>query len=124
MQNDVLKNEIAPWQEKGRWYHGVWDIVNKAWIPDKTDAFLLDNNNVAYSETAGVAYMYLLDKTKQFYDIKYITIDDVVPGSATNLPIGTRRMTPGGYTGIAFSLYSSGSPAITDGLCELYFFIG
>lgn len=28
MQNDVLKNKIAPWQEKGRWHHirlNVWD---------------------------------------------------------------------------------------------------
>ena len=21
MENDVLKNKIAPWQEKGQWYH-------------------------------------------------------------------------------------------------------
>lgn len=34
MENDVLKNKIAPWQEKGRWYHcklnsdgSVWKIL-------------------------------------------------------------------------------------------------
>ena len=43
MQNDMLKNNIAPWQEKGRWYHGVADAVNHTFIADKTDDFILNN---------------------------------------------------------------------------------
>lgn len=43
MQNDMLKNTIAPWQEKGRWFHGVADCTTKQLIKEKTDAFLFDN---------------------------------------------------------------------------------
>lgn len=38
MQNDVLKNQIAPWQEKGRWYHGAFN--NNGLIQNETDLFL------------------------------------------------------------------------------------
>ena len=40
MQNDVLKNEIAPWQEKGRGYHGVVESDGTAWTikTDESDA--------------------------------------------------------------------------------------
>lgn len=41
MQNDMLKNNIAPWQEKGRWYHGAWDCSAHAFITNETDAYLL-----------------------------------------------------------------------------------
>lgn len=30
MQNDVLKNKIAPWQEKGRWYHAFIESTGTA----------------------------------------------------------------------------------------------
>ena len=41
MENDVLKNKIAPWQEKGRWYHAVVEVENSEWIllKDESDAF-------------------------------------------------------------------------------------
>ena len=41
MQNDVLKNNIAPWQEKGRWYHA--HITESGIDSLNTDQFLLDN---------------------------------------------------------------------------------
>lgn len=44
MQNDVLKNNIAPWQEKGRWYHA--HITKTGIDSDNTDQFLIDNLTV------------------------------------------------------------------------------
>lgn len=39
MQNDVLKNEIAPWQEKGRWFHITAVSDGSTWTidADRTD---------------------------------------------------------------------------------------
>lgn len=44
MQNDVLKNQIAPWQEKGRWYKGTYkrDANGISIDTDKSDKFLID----------------------------------------------------------------------------------
>ena len=44
MQNDVLKNKIAPWQEKGRWYHA--HITEAGLDTDNTDKFFIDNFSV------------------------------------------------------------------------------
>ena len=41
MQNDVLKNTIAPWQEKGRWYHAY--INNSGIVANKSDQWIIDN---------------------------------------------------------------------------------
>lgn len=41
MENDVFKNKIVPWQEKGRWYHA--HIVNSAIDADNTDKYLLEH---------------------------------------------------------------------------------
>ena len=40
MQNDVLKNSIAPWQEKGRWYHIQIESDGATWKinKDKSDS--------------------------------------------------------------------------------------
>ena len=35
MQNDMLKNNIAPWQEKGRWYHLEFESTGTAWKLNK-----------------------------------------------------------------------------------------
>lgn len=43
MQNDVLRNTIVPWQEKGRWYHGVYDIAASALDANHTDQYIIDN---------------------------------------------------------------------------------
>ena len=43
MENDVLKNKIAPWQEKGRWYHGVVNTASNTLVSDETDKFINDN---------------------------------------------------------------------------------
>lgn len=44
MENDVLKNKIAPWQEKGRWYHA--HITESGIDSLNTDKFLLDNMKI------------------------------------------------------------------------------
>ena len=50
MENDVLRNKIAPWQEKGRWYHGKVDLTGTpAFITEQTDKFLLDNTVIGAS---------------------------------------------------------------------------
>ena len=43
MQNDMLKNNIAPWQEKGRWYHGKIDLATKTFMQDECDSYIIDN---------------------------------------------------------------------------------
>ena len=45
MENDVLKNKIAPWQEKGRWYKGVYEFdgTNYKIHSDESDQFLVDS---------------------------------------------------------------------------------
>ena len=65
MENDVLKNKMAPWQEKGRWYHATvksdgtnWTIVN-----DETDAELRGS-------VLSNRYITLTDKTKTVIDFK------------------------------------------------------
>ena len=43
MENDVLKNRIAPWQEKGRWYHAQLQLkADKSGfelIPEQSDSY-------------------------------------------------------------------------------------
>ena len=48
MQNDVLKNNIAPWQEKGRWYHAnIYSSSSVSGInTNRTDSFIVDNFNI------------------------------------------------------------------------------
>ena len=47
MQNDVLKNNIAPWQEKGRWYHGKVDLTNiYSFIINETDEYLIQKTSI------------------------------------------------------------------------------
>ena len=41
MQNDVLRNTIVPWQEKGRWYHA--HLTELGVDVNNTDQFILDH---------------------------------------------------------------------------------
>lgn len=45
MQNDMLKNTIVPWQEKGRWYHA--HITEAGVDVNNTDDFVKNNFNIA-----------------------------------------------------------------------------
>lgn len=50
MENDVLKNKMAPWQEKGRWYHVTIKATGSAFsvIADKSDPFNFSINATNY----------------------------------------------------------------------------
>ena len=57
MQNDVLKNEIAPCQEKGRWYHitavsdgTTWSIDNDRTDPEYQNATITNGYYVVVSD--------------------------------------------------------------------------
>ena len=65
MQNDVLKNEIAPWQEKGRWYHA--HITESGVDSVNTDQYLLDNVTFAND------LIHLESSTACLVDYKIIT---------------------------------------------------
>lgn len=51
MQNDMLKNNVAPWQENGRWYHatvkfdanaGAWKVIQNE--SDDTGSMIIAAN--------------------------------------------------------------------------------
>lgn len=70
MQNDVLRNTIVPWQEKGRWYHGWIDMTNAAFITSKTDQYILD-----YFFIDGTTSKFLAPKTTLTNYQKYRILD-------------------------------------------------
>ena len=87
MQNDMLKNNIAPWQDKGRWYHGVYSHENGALISAKTDDFLLDTNNFILFTSGNYVYITpvsgsdLVIKECVVYPIGKLTISANLGGS-------------------------------------------
>ena len=112
MQNDVLKNEIAPWQEKGRWYHGVYDYATSSFIADQTDDLINQNGSVSNVGTAIV-----LSVTDHIiHDVKAST-KDVTIGSAQTLTYMGRRY----YTSGKFSVIIG--PTSTTGTNEFWAFI-
>lgn len=68
MENDVLKNKIAPWQEKGRWYHGVLNKYYNGFETAETDQFLIDNFGIGVNG----GYSYLRETSA---DHKYNILD-------------------------------------------------
>jgi len=64
MQNDMLKNNIAPWQEKGRWYHGVFDCTSHTLDTNKTDIEII--NNFTFTT---ISNWYCLYQASNKYDI-------------------------------------------------------
>lgn len=114
MQNDMLKNDIAPWQEKGRWYHGVFDCATHQLKSDKTDDLLLSSNFTIMN----VGTQYMIGANGSFGDesTKYVILDCVihtarypnVMGSGSNL--GTPYIYKSGviFYPIAVTYMSSG----------------
>lgn len=73
MQNDVLKNNIAPWQEKGRWYHLVVKSNGTAWSIDKI------NSDQIFADASVVANDYIqIGRDVRIIDYKILYNDDVV----------------------------------------------
>ena len=50
MENDVLRNKIAPWQEKGRWYHA--HLTENGLDTLHSDKFINDNFTISSISTA------------------------------------------------------------------------
>lgn len=85
MQNDILKNTIAPWQEKGRWYHAYFVSDGSAWSIDKTksDPFFV-NTTITGSLTVVVRDPDLDSYDKVMIDIK-IRVRDNITANTLNL---------------------------------------
>ena len=114
MQNDILKNNIAPWQEKGRWYHASIDAATKTIITDDTDSFL--TNNVTVGSVYG-SITFRIDNPKyQVVDYKYYPKNVVY--SAAQAITTTRYYYPTGEV-----LYTTIANTATSGTVELWVFI-
>ena len=98
MENDVLKNRIVPWQEKGRWYHGIYDPVSQQLITEKCDPELLTNFTVRIASNL----VYISHNIKPIIDIKIKSEYNVPPDSVQNVQIGVRRHYTDGTIGLLF----------------------
>ena len=111
MQNDVLKNEIAPWQEKGRWYHA--HLTETGFDSSYTDKFILDN--MLISSNSGNAE--LNTNAHALIDCKYIINDAATAATrAVNVSI---LIFANGHTGC----YIPRTDQYTKLDCDAYFFI-
>lgn len=122
MENDVLKNKIVPWQEKGRWYHGLWDYSTGKFDPTETDSILMDSNIFELTSDGTTKLIYPLPFNNQRYsivDVKYKPRDSVVVTANANSSIGMIRTTTTGATGRGFARYTG----ITKGKADIWFFM-
>ena len=114
MQNDMLKNTIAPWQEKGRWYHLRLISDGSTWTIDKdhTDDFL---------SSSSIQSSYYLDLGIKGCVVDFKMIEE--PGTTVSslllkyVNAFMIRMTSTGY-----SVQLSYATSVT-GTCDLYFYI-
>lgn len=113
MQNDVLKNEIAPWQEKGRWYHGVVDPTTPAFITDRTDKYVIDHFTLL---TSG-QNIYLNPDSNEI-----IGLDSIIKISADFARSSTNVLNKYYATSTQKQLVLC-SPTGTAGTCEFWAFI-
>lgn len=114
MQNDMLKNTIAPWQEKGRWYHGLWDFSTNSF--SECDKFITDHCDIAIQ--SNVASIYVKDHIGEIADVKEILREPLTIASSTNLAFDNIRMTTLGYMGRIIA-----STVPTAGEMDVYVFI-
>ena len=114
MQNDMLKNTIAPWQEKGRWYHGIWNFSTASMVAG-SDQYLLDTGG--YSDSGNTIYFY--DKTKKIEYINVVTktMSDYSCSLSSTIT-GVKRYYTTGEIGIPIST----SNAYNSGHMEVWLF--
>lgn len=96
MENDVLKNKIAPWQEKGRWYHGFLNVITGQPIANKTDSFLNDSSKFVYFFSSRRAFIHSKDTSICLVDAKFKFSKDFTKAGAEMLPLGVYVTTAGG----------------------------
>ena len=112
MENDVLKNKIAPWQEKGRWYHGLYDTATKNFITPYSDEIF---HTMAFDEASTHVYL------KTDYIIKDCVVFPDGPltvQASTTLELGRHRVLTGGEWEVSIS-----NNQIKAGLIHVYIFI-
>lgn len=88
MENDVLRNKIAPWQEKGRWYHARF-VYNNGWDYD------YDNSDPYFAnKTVSSNYATLTDDHDYVpLTAHQILYNDGATGAAFNYSTGQFRRT-------------------------------
>ena len=114
MENDVLRNKIAPWQEHGRWFHGLWDFATNKFI--ECDSFITDHCDIAAQSNTET--IYVKDHIGEIADLKVVLRDPLTIGSTTNFSFDTIRMTNLGYMGRSFA-----STVPTKGTMDVYIFV-
>lgn len=80
MQNDVLKNEIAPWQEKGRWYKITLDNISGTLTYNSDES---DIKGISLSSTGRFSGLYF--KYVNMIIPSYIAVSGLA-GSSANIP--------------------------------------
>lgn len=125
MQNDMLKNTIAPWQEKGRWYHAAYDYSTEKFIAEETDSLLLDLTIFETYIAGNLRYMYSKNDDYQITDCKIIPRGKLtVANTITNVAVGQARIfsatAPINYFGIAIALIPT---YVSAGITDIWFFI-
>ena len=119
MQNDVLRNTIVPWQEKGRWYHAKFDFSAGAIVAAETDQYLLDH---ATATLSGTTWYYNFDRVGNDHaagiiDYKVLYTDIPIASTAATIYIALRHYT-NGNTGFIFALSD-----FNDGFADIWVFV-
>lgn len=81
MQNDVLKNNIVPWQEKGRWYHLKLESDGTAWSIINSESDPIFNGAIIISSV----YVYLSRQNDLFNVIDAMAIINDIPQSGQSI---------------------------------------
>lgn len=117
MQNDMLKNNIAPWQEKGRWYHAKIDCANQSFITEFTDQFIIDN--FIFDQASTITYIAPKPALSEIriIDIKRKYKDLALPSNAS-IQMGNMYFRTNGV--IQLVAYPT---AATAGTCDIWLFI-
>ena len=88
MENDVLKNKIAPWQEKGRWYHLKVTSDGSVWAINHNESDAIFANSVISASSVIVNEPDLNAGKAFIVDIKANLHNLAATSSGFNIPHG------------------------------------
>lgn len=116
MQNDVLKNDIAPWQEKGQWYHAKIDA--NGIINDSSDDLIKTEFQILV-----LASYYRIRQKLANYNVKKHYVLDVkwIPDNITLSTSGSITATDYAESDGRIGKYIC--PLITAGSIDCWFYI-